>query len=369
MRKLILMTVLAAGLGACAPEAGKAPETVVEPAAQVPSTEAEAPKVWTMAEAVIFPADRSLHRPESGVVLADGTLVVADQVHGLVALTPDGATRPFGNFAAAGYVHAPPNNAAAPNGVSFEPAKTHLLVADIFTGRLYRVDLATETTTLIYDHPFGMNYAHKDSTGAIWFTQSTENTAANAEERMFAAVSVKMGDGALYRIAPSADGAPLAAPEAKLTGLNFANGFVVDETRGELYLSETLGGHVLGFPVDVATGALGERRVVAEVTSPDNIEQDEDGMLWVASPISSELLRINPVQGEVSVVFHPENAAGDAAAAEFIRRRDAGEPAMDLLTPEVSGPLPGLMTGVILTPGGGPVYVSGLGDALVKLGE
>ena len=28
-----------------------------------------------------------------------------------------------------------------------------------------------------------------------------------------------------------------------------------------------------------------------------------------------------------------------------------------------------LLTGVILTPGGGPVYVSGLGDALVRLDE
>ena len=30
-------------------------------------------------------------------------------------------------------------------------------------------------------------------------------------------------------------------------------------------------------------------------------------------------------------------------------------------------PLPGLVTGVILTPDGGPVYLSGLGNALVKL--
>ena len=40
---------------------------------------------------------------------------------------------------------------------------------------------------------------------------------------------------------------------------------------------------------------------------------------------------------------------------------------LDLFAPDMWSPLPGGVTGVILTPGGGPVYVSGLGDALVKL--
>lgn len=364
MQRLIALAALAAGMGACAP--APVTEPAVKPQAAPP---VEAPRILTLEDGVIFPADKSLNRPESGVVLADGTLVVADQVHGLVALSADGTSRSFGNLTAAGYIHAPPDNAGAPNGVSFEPGKTHLLVADIFTGALYRVDIAAETSAMIYDHPFGMNYAHRDSTGAIWFTQSTENTAPNAEERMFAAVNVKMGDGSLYRLPPSAEGEPLGAPEVKLTGLNFANGFAVDEARGEIFMSETLGGHVLGYKVDIAAGTLGDRRIVAEVTSPDNVEQDETGLLWVASPISSEMITINPDTGETRVVFHPVNPAGDAAAAEFRRRRDAGEPTIDLLTPDVPGQLPGLMTGVILTPGGGTIYVSSLGNALVKLEE
>jgi sugar lactone lactonase YvrE len=362
MRYVLLATALLA-LAACGPPAVTDPPVKASAAPPV-----DAPKSWfAFEDAKIFPADRSLHRPESGVVLADGTLVVVDQVHGLVALKADGTVRPFGNLAAAGYVHAPPENAGAPNGVSFEHDKAHLLVADVFTGSLYRVDLATETATRIYDHPFGMNYAHRDSTGAIWFTQSTENTAPDAEERMFAAVNARMGDGALYRIPPSAEGEPLATPELKLGGLDFANGFVVDEARGELFLSETLGGRVLGYELDVATGQLGEPRVVAEVTSPDNVEQDENGLLWVASPISSELFTIDPDTDEKRLVFHPANPAGDAAAEEFRRRREIGEPTLDLLGPDVWGPMPGLMTGVILTPGGGPVYVTGLGDALLKL--
>jgi hypothetical protein len=66
-----------------------------------------------------------------------------------------------------------------------------------------------------------------------------------------------MGDGALYRIPPAAEGQPLGAQEVKLTGLNLAKGFVVDEARSEIFLSETLAGHVLAYKVDVVTGALG----------------------------------------------------------------------------------------------------------------
>ena len=63
-------------------------------------------------QVALVPADRSLVRPEDGVMLADGTLLIADQVHGLVALAPDGAKRPFGDFAAAGYIHEPPERSA-----------------------------------------------------------------------------------------------------------------------------------------------------------------------------------------------------------------------------------------------------------------
>ena len=51
---------------------------------------------WTFEEGMIFPADRSLVRPEDGVALADGRLIVADQEHGLRLLAGDGSHRPFG---------------------------------------------------------------------------------------------------------------------------------------------------------------------------------------------------------------------------------------------------------------------------------
>jgi hypothetical protein len=45
----------------------------------------------------------------------------------------------------------------------------------------------------------------------------------------------------------------------------------------------------------------------------------------------------------------------------------AREGALELFSPALWGRLPGASTGVILTPGDGPVYVTSLGDALVKI--
>jgi hypothetical protein len=40
---------------------------------------------------------------------------------------------------------------------------------------------------------------------------------------------------------------------------------------------------------------------------------------------------------------------------------------MELFTPAMWAPLPGPITGVIVGPGSGPVLLTGLGNALVKL--
>ena len=89
---------------------------------------------WTFDASMIFPGDGSLARPEDGVALADGRLIVADQVYGLRRIELDGTSAPFGEMVAAGYVHNPPERSGGANGVSLEPDGTHLLVADIFDG-------------------------------------------------------------------------------------------------------------------------------------------------------------------------------------------------------------------------------------------
>lgn len=332
-----------------------------------PAGAAEDPRATVYGQVGLAPADRSLVRPEDGVMLDDGTLLIADQLHGLVALAPDGTKRPFGDFAAAGYVHEPPARSAGPNGVSMEPDGVHVLVADILTGAIYRVNTGNEQVEHVYQHMFGANSARRDSSGAIWFTQSTENNGPDSEARMFSAVDTRVADGALFRLAMDGDGASGPSAELKLKGLEFANGLAIDEARGRLYVAETMGDRIVAFALDVDTGVLSDRRVIAEVTTPDNIELDESGRLWVAAPIANALLVVDPETGERSTAFHPQTPRHDRLMIEWQRRTDSGEPRLELFGPDMWSPLPGLITGLILTTEGGPIYLTGLGDALVKL--
>jgi len=338
---------------------------------QGPET-AEAPKppvpTWSFEDGEIVPADQGLHRPEDGVALANGTLIIGDQVHGLIALSPDGSHRPFGTFKEIGYAHVPGQTPSAPNGVSLEPDGTHILVADVYTGAIYRVNAQTEDTELLYDHPYGVNTAIRDSTGALWFTQSTQNAGPEADAQLYGAVDVPTQDGALFRIAPWADGATLPTPSLVYDKVWFANGIVIDEENERLFLNELSANRVLAFDVDLETGTVSNQRVLADVISPDNIEMDEYGRLWVASPISNTLSVIDPDTGTLTTAFDPSAGANAALVAEFQRRGIAGEPRLDLLAPELFAPMPGLLTGLILTTKDGPIYVTGLGDAVVKLG-
>lgn len=316
----------------------------------------------------VLPAARGLNRAEDGVALADGRIIVADQVHGLSVIASDQSVRPFGNFAKAGFRHDAKTWPAAPNGVSLEPDGAHILTADIHTGAIYRTNIATETTTLVHQHPYAVNTAVRDSSGAIWFTQSTRNRGGEkSEEDLTKPFNSYVADGALFRIAPATARRPHPKPQRVVSGLCFANGVVLDEARGALYVNESCGNRVNAFRLSVKTGKLSHRRKLADVLLPDNIEIDAHGNLWVASLVRNELLVIDPGTGIMKSAFRAQSADNDRISQEWRRRSAAREPLLDLFTPKLWAPLPGPVTGVILSPGDGPAYVSSLGDALVKL--
>ena len=321
---------------------------------------------WSFTKEMIFPADRSLLRPEDGVILPDGRLIVADQAHGLRLIQNDGVHRPFGRFAAAGYIHPPPEAAGGANGVTLEPDGTHILVSDIHHGSIYRVDVDSEETELLYQHAFGVNMARLDRKGGMWFSQSTRNTPESGEARLFAALESPLPDGAVYYLPPAYDyqgGSAIRVADS----LYFANGIVLDEQAGHLYVAETMGHRVQRFRIDHELGRLTNRSVVLKVLSPDNIELDTKGQLWIASVIKSEIKIFDLKSVATGSILQVSTPKSTELIPEIERRIAADISFLELFGPDLWEPAPGAITGMILSPDGGSHYVTNLGNALIRL--
>jgi len=344
---------------------GCAPDTPDADAGNAATSVAPELPQWTYDSASVFPGDRSLVRPEDGVALPDGRLIVSDQVHGLRLVETDGTSAPFGDLAAAGYTHLPPDHNGGANGIALEPGGTHLLLADVFGGAIYRVDVANGATEKVYQHRYGINTAVRDSKGAIWFTQSAHNTPEAGEPRLWANVDVMDPEGALLRLG-SEDGQLATVAEIVVDSLLFANGVAIDETSAHLYVAET-GGRVLRYRVDLDAGRVSEPTVFVDGVVADNLELDGEGHLWIALPLRNEMLVVNTATGERHTAFRSLTPAQQEVAEEFDRRGQAGASRLELFTPASWAPLPGPITGVILGSGGDPVYLTGLGNAVLKL--
>lgn len=320
---------------------------------------------WDVSEGVKFPEGEKLSRAEDGVILPDGTLIVADQRYGLVKIDLSGNVSDFGNFQALSYEHNPPNAGSGPNGVHLTPDGKYIITADVFNGKIYKTSVQNNSSEVIYAHEHGVNTAREDSTGSLWFTQSTEN---QNEQRLYKSLNKAIPDGALYRLPLSEDGT-FSKPELVLENLYFANGFYIDEKRNKFYLSETMKNRVLAFDLDLNTGSLSNRQTLAVIPTPDNMELDSEGQLWVASPLSNQVHSINPEDGEAYVVFDAQTPIGRKNMEEGIRRMEAGNGFIDLITPELTGEMPGLLTGMIIGDASQPFYVANLGGALIKVSK
>ena len=313
----------------------------------------------------LFPSDRPLARPEDGKALLDGRLVVADETHGLLLIDQEGSHRPFGRLKELGYVHNPPTTHGGAHGVFVEHGGRHVLLSDVYSGKIFRINTDTEETQLLYDHPYGVNSLYRDRQGTIWFTQSSHNTAEGGRDSLWASVNIPEPSGAIFNLVASKDQITFEAKEL-VTDLYFANGVTFDLSEESMYVAEMNMDRILRFKVDVKTGTLSNRVTYHRILMPDNLAMDADSNLWVASNITSQVVVIDTKCRSLHTVFHATSDTNASVVDEWVRRTHLGQPRGDLLTKGAWKPLPNYLTGVFFSPDFQMVYFTGLGDAVLR---
>jgi sugar lactone lactonase YvrE len=316
---------------------------------------------YTYSQRNLFPGDGSLRRPEDGRALADGSVIVGDEEFGLRLIESSGKSRAFGKFKQAGWQHNPPASPAGPNGIFLERDGRHVLLTNVYTGQIYRVDIKTQDTKLIYDHEFGINSLVRDSRGGIWFTQSARNT--NAAE-MWQAVDRPVASGAVFYLAGSGNEVVGRAIEVA-RDIYFANGIALDKAEKYLYVSETMMNRVLRFEV-TASHSLQNRETYQHVITPDNLEIDRAGNLWIASPISNKVFAVDRKCGSLHTVFSAPSAANSRRVGEWIENGVVGKPLLPVMQPDLWEPLPGIVTGMFWSRDHKTFYITGLGNSILR---
>ena len=172
-----------------------------------------------------------------------------------------------------------------PSGLGWLP-DGRLLVVSMTDRRLLRLDPGglTEAANLSKLASFHCNDMVVDSQGRAYIGNFGFNSAAQAS---FALAEIV-----------------LATPEGRARvvadGMAFPNGTVITPDGQTLIVGETYAARLTAFDIE-PDGSLTNRRVWAPLKEavPDGICLDEEGAIWVASPVSSEVLRLRE-GGEVT---------------------------------------------------------------------
>ena len=237
--------------------------------------------------------------PEGPIAMDDGSVILVEIARGtLVRATPDGKVSVIAELGGG------PNGAAiGPDGAVYicnnggsqwldvgGNLYPHDRATDHSGGRIERVDLTSGKIDVLYTHCAGEplqapNDIVFDREGGFWFTD-----LGKAYDRL-------KDRGAVYYATP--DGKHI---EEAVFPFETPNGIGLSPDEDTLYVAETQGGRLWGFPIE-STGKLVQPARTATATfiaSPsglnffDSMAVEADGTVSVATIVNGGITRINP---------------------------------------------------------------------------
>jgi sugar lactone lactonase YvrE len=242
--------------------------------------------VTTAKPFAFIPADGSCcTRPEDGVGLDDGSIVVGDRDSGLRRIARDHrSSRPFGRLPADALV----------NGVSRD-RRGFLIVTDIGQARVFEVDPRTGETRTLFASPVPavLNDAVRTADGRVWVSLSTRAALLDA-------ILQPRPDGAIWRVDPTGRlaGGRYAYDDARAVvaadRLMFANGLLLDDDETHLYWAETTGNVIMKARIG-RHGRLAEAVVFAQIPfGGDNLAMDVQGNVYFANDWLTGVWAVDP---------------------------------------------------------------------------
>ena len=164
-----------------------------------------------------------------------------------------------------------------PSGLGFTPDGA-LLIVSMVDRRLMRLDddglhLVADLSSLA---PWDCNDMVVDALGRAYIGNFGSALAPGLD---------RPEKTVLILVSPDGDSRVVA------DGLSFPNGAVITPDGRTLIVGETFGGQLSAFDIE-RDGSLSGRRVWARAPFPDGCCLDEEGAIWVASPLGQGVLRV-----------------------------------------------------------------------------
>ena len=228
-----------------------------------------------------------LHRPESVLCTADGSIWVSDWHGGVCRISADGSQQQF--LASKSPVD------LKPNGIALQPDGSFLLANLGDAGGVWRLfrDGVVEPFVVDVD---GVrlpptNFVLPDHGDRTWITVSTR-TEPRAD-----AYRPQTNDG--FIVVHDTAGTRVACD-----GLGYTNEVQVHPSGDWLYVNETFARRTSRMRIS-KDGSLGQRETVTEYgagTFPDGLYFDEKGGFWVVSIVSNRVIQVGPDGSQTVVV-------------------------------------------------------------------